>query len=299
MSIRVKPFEAILGASVTGLDLAKPLGECEIELLRHALANYGALRFPNQTLLEKDMARFASLFGSLEVNVAATATNKPFPEIMTLSNIVENGVKIGLSDAGQGWHTDMSYSKPIALANMLYGLKVPTRDGKPLGDTQFADMGLAYDTLPTDVQHRIENLSVEHDFNKFWEMMRSRPGSDRPPLTPAQRAKKPPVTHPMVMRHPVSRRKVLYCNPGYAIKVLGLEKKESDELLQYLFDHQLQKRFLFSFQWTALDVLLFDNIRTLHNAIPDYLPHEHRLLKRCQIMADKVFLDLELHQGPG
>lgn len=299
MSIRVKPFEAILGASVTGLDLAKPLGECEIELLRHALANYGALRFPNQTLLEKDMARFASLFGSLEVNVAATATNKPFPEIMTLSNIVENGVKIGLSDAGQGWHTDMSYSKPIALANMLYGLKVPTRDGKPLGDTQFADMGLAYDTLPTDVQHRIENLSVEHDFNKFWEMMRSRPGSDRPPLTPAQRAKKPPVTHPMVMRHPVSRRKVLYCNPGYAIKVLGLEKKESDELLQYLFDHQLQKRFLYSFQWTALDVLLFDNIRTLHNAIPDYLPHEHRLLKRCQIMADKVFLDLELHQGPG
>lgn len=299
MSIRVKPFEAILGASVTGLDLAKPLGECEIELLRHALANYGALRFPNQTLLEKDMARFASLFGSLEVNVAATATNKPFPEIMTLSNIVENGVKIGLSDAGQGWHTDMSYSKPIALANMLYGLKVPTRDGKPLGDTQFADMGLAYDTLPTDVQHRIENLSVEHDFNKFWEMMRSRPGSDRPPLTPAQRAKKPPVTHPMVMRHPVSRRKVLYCNPGYAIKVLGLEKNESDELLQYLFDHQLQKRFLYSFQWTALDVLLFDNIRTLHNAIPDYLPHEHRLLKRCQIMADKVFLDLELHQGPG
>lgn len=299
MSIRVKPFEAILGASVTGLDLSKPLGECEIELLRHALANYGALRFPNQTLVEKDMARFASLFGSLEVNVAATATNKPFPEIMTLSNIVENGVKIGLSDAGQGWHTDMSYSKPIALANMLYGLKVPTRDGKPLGDTQFADMGLAYDTLPTEVQHRIENLSVEHDFNKFWEMMRSRPGSDRPPLTPAQRAKKPPVTHPMVMRHPVSRRKVLYCNPGYAIKVLGLEKKESDELLQYLFDHQLQKRFLYSFQWTALDVLLFDNIRTLHNAIPDYLPHEHRLLKRCQIMADKVFLDLELHQGPG
>jgi taurine dioxygenase len=127
--------------------------------------------------------------------------------------------------------------------------------------------------------------------------MRSRPGSDRPPLTPAQRAKKPPVVHPMVMRHPVSRRKVLYCNPGYAIKVLGLDKHESDELLQYLFAHQLQQRFLYSFQWTELDVLLFDNIRTLHNAIPDYLPHEHRLLKRCQIMADKVFLEVELQEG--
>lgn len=294
MSIRVQPFEAILGASVEGLDLSLSLSDCEHELVRHALANYGVLRFPNQTLVEKDMATFASRFGSLEVNVAASATDKPYPEIMTLSNIVENGVKIGLSDAGQGWHTDMSYSKPIALANMLYGMKVPMRDGQPLGDTQFADMGLAYDSLPAELQTRIENLSVEHDFSKFWDMMRSKPGSDRPPLTPAQRAKKPPVTHPMVMRHPVSCRKVLYCNPGYAMKVLGLAQQESDELLQYLFDHQLQQRFLYNFRWTERDVLLFDNIRTLHNAIPDYEPHEHRLMKRCQIMADKAFQDRAL-----
>ena len=138
--------------------------------------------------------------------MAVTSTTQPYPEIMTLSNIVEDGKKIGLSDAGQGWHTDMSYSEPIALANMLYGMKVPLRDGKPLGDTQFADMALAYDTLPHDVQQRIETLSAEHDFNKFWEMMRAKPGSDRQPLTPEQRAKKPPVRHPIVMRHPVSRR---------------------------------------------------------------------------------------------
>lgn len=292
MSIRVKPFDAILGATVEGLDLSRSLNDCETEIVRHALANYGCLRFPGQTLEEQDMVSFASRFGSLEVNVAVTATDQPFPEVMTLSNIVENGVKIGLSDAGQGWHTDMSYSNPIALANMLYGKKVPIRDGKPLGDTQFADMGLAYDALPEDVQERIERLSAEHDFNKFWEMMRSKPGSDRPPLTPAQRAKKPPVVHPIVMRHPVSRRKVLYCNPGYAIKIIGMDQQESDTLLKYLFDHQLQQRFLYNFKWTELDVLLFDNIRTLHNAIPDYQPHEHRLMKRCQIMADKAFYDV-------
>lgn len=289
MSVKIKPFDAILGASVYGLDLSKPLSDTEAELVRHALANYGLLRFPDQHLNEDNMIGFASRFGSLEVNVANPKADQPYPQIMTLSNIVENGVKIGLSDAGQGWHTDMSYSEPIALANMLYGMKVPVRDGKPLGDTQFADMGLAYDALPVDVQQRIENLSAEHDFNKFWEMMRSRPGSERPPLTPEQRAKKPPVVHPMVMRHPVSRRKVLYCNPGYAMKVIGLPEAESQALLDDLFEHQLQQRFLYSFQWTERDVLLFDNIRTLHNAIPDYLPHEHRLMKRCQIMADKAF----------
>lgn len=289
MSMTIKPFDAIVGATVNGLDLSKALSKVEHEFIRHALANYGLLRFPQQQINDADMVAFASGFGSLEVNVAATADGQPFPEIMTLSNIVENGKKIGFSDAGQGWHTDMSYSEPIALANMLYGMKVPVRDGKPLGDTQFADMGLAYDALPPDVQNRIENLSAEHDFNKFWDMMRAKPGSERPPLTPEQRAKKPPVIHPIVMRHPISRRKVLYCNPGYAMKVIGLSQKDSDDLLNYLFEHQLQERFLYNFKWTALDVLLFDNIRTLHNAIPDYLPHEHRLMKRCQIMADKAF----------
>lgn len=287
--MRVKPFNAILGATVEGLDLSQPLSDTEREFVRHALANYGCLRFPAQQLKEQDMVAFASRFGSLEVNVAVTSSDHPYPEVMTLSNIVENGKKIGLSDAGQGWHTDMSYSDPIALANMLYGKKVPLRDGKPLGDTQFADMCLAYDALPAEVQRQIEDLSAEHDFDKFWEMMRARPGSDRPPLTPEQRAKKPPVVHRIVMRHPVSRRKLLYCNPGYATKVIGVSQAQSEQLLQYLFEHQLQPQFLYSFQWTELDVLLFDNLRTLHNAIPDYLPHEHRLMKRCQIMADKVF----------
>jgi taurine dioxygenase len=197
-------------------------------------------------------------------------------------------VKIGLTDAGQGWHTDMSYSKNIALANMLYGVKVPMRDGKPLGATLFADMALAYDTLPDQVKEQIEGLSAEHDFNKFWEMMRARKGSDRPALSLAQRAEKPPVIQPIVMRHPVSRRKILYCNPGYTVRVIGMSDADSRALLDYLFEHQVKPQYSFAFVWTELDVLLLDNIRTLHNAIPDYLPHEHRLLKRCQIMADKA-----------
>jgi len=288
MTIKIKPYEAMIGATVFGMDLAKPLSDTEEEMLRHALANYGFLRFPQQHLQESDMINFALRFGTLEINVANTKRDQTYPQIMTLSNIVENGVKIGLSDAGQGWHTDMSYSKNIALANMLYGVKVPMRDGKPLGATLFADMALAYDTLPDQVKEQIEGLSSEHDFNKFWEMMRARKGSDRPALSLAQRAEKPPVIQPIVMRHPVSRRKILYCNPGYTVRVIGMSDADSRALLDYLFEHQVKPQYSFAFVWTELDVLVLDNIRTLHNAIPDYLPHEHRLLKRCQIMADKA-----------
>jgi len=183
----------------------------------------------------------------------------------------------------------MSYSNPIALANMLYGIKIPFRDGRPLGDTQFCDMALAYETLPSSIKKTVSQLSAEHDFNKFWEMMRTKPGSDRPPLTAAQRAKKPPVTHPIVLRHPISRRKVLYCNPGYATRILGLGDSESNELLDFLFEHQLNEEFMHSFKWSEKDVLFFDNIRTLHNAVPDYTPEEQRLMKRCQVIADDAF----------
>lgn len=287
--MKIFPYNSVLGATIEGFDISKPISDVQLELIKHALACYGFLRFPKQKLEEQDMIMFASKFGSLEVNVANDNLRDPFPQVMTLSNIIKNGKKIGFSDAGQGWHTDMSYSNPIALANMLYGIKIPFRDGRPLGDTQFCDMALAYETLPSSIKKTVSQLSAEHDFNKFWEMMRTKPGSDRPPLTAAQRAKKPPVTHPIVLRHPISRRKVLYCNPGYATRILGLGDSESNELLDFLFEHQLNEEFMHSFKWSEKDVLFFDNIRTLHNAVPDYTPEEQRLMKRCQVIADDAF----------
>ena len=80
-----------------------------------------------------DLARFGRMFGELEINVANQFHEPGFPEVMVLSNMTENGKPIGLGDAGQGWHTDMSYSKEIALANVLYAIKVPARDGRPRG----------------------------------------------------------------------------------------------------------------------------------------------------------------------
>ena len=87
----------------------------------------------------------ARMFGDLEINVANQFHEPGHPEVMVLSNMTKDGKPVGLGDAGQGWHTDMSYSKDIALANVLYAIKVPMRDGRPLGDTQFRNMHAAYD----------------------------------------------------------------------------------------------------------------------------------------------------------
>jgi taurine dioxygenase len=210
---------------------------------------------------------------------------------MILSNIVRDGKPMGLDDAGQDWHTDMSFSKMIAFVNVLYALKIPHRDRRPLGATLFANMAEAYDTLPEDVKRRIEHCTATHDFEKFWEMMRSRGGaaSSRAPLTDAQRRQKPPVPHPMVMVHPISGRRSLYADPGYTVRIDGVPEAESKELLQFLFQHQLQSRFQYAHRWSEGDVLIWDNLWTLHNAEADYGADEPRLIKRCQAMADLVF----------
>src|SRR4051812_12960315 len=212
--MKIIPTGEALGAKIEGLDLSNALSKAELDGVLEALGKYGVIRFPRQTLTGRQLADFSAQLGDLEINVGSKGYQEPgVPEGMILSNIVENGRPIGLADAGQGWHTDMSYSRMIAFANVLYGIRIPKRNGKPLGATQFANMQAAYEDLPADVKKILEGKTCLHDFEKFWEMMRQEKGSKRPPLTEEQRKAKPPVSHPIFLRHPLSGKKVLYANP--------------------------------------------------------------------------------------
>ncbi|HMH19033.1 MAG TPA: TauD/TfdA family dioxygenase [Burkholderiales bacterium] len=273
-----------LGATIEGLDLARRLSANAFDTVLRALGDYGVIRFPRQRLTTRQLADFSARFGKLEINVANAFQEPGIPEVMILSNIVENGKPIGMADAGQDWHTDMSYSKDIAFANVLYGIEIPVRDGKPLGSTEFSNMHAAYDGLPAEMKRDLEGMTVLHDFNKFWEMMRSR-GSHRPPLTEEQKKAKPPVSHPIFLAHPITKRKVLYANPGYSIRINELPERESGEMLEFLFEHQIKREYRYAFHWQEGDVLMWEDIGTIHNAVADYGPGEHRLVKRCQVMA--------------
>ena len=141
--MRIIPTGETLGATVEGIDLAKPLGRRDFAQILRAFGEHSVLRFPAQQLDAAQLKAFAGRFGSLEINIAGTFQEPGHPEIMILSNILENGRPIGARDAGQDWHTDMSYSETIALANLLYALQVPRRDGVALGGTEFANMHAA------------------------------------------------------------------------------------------------------------------------------------------------------------
>lgn len=280
---------AALGARIEDIDLAHPLSGDDYRSIEQALGQYGVVSFPRQDLSAEHLKSFAARFGSLEVNVANLFHEPGIPEVMILSNIVEDGKPIGLSDAGQSWHTDMSYSRMIAFTNVLYGLRIPVRDGKPLGNTEFCNMHAAYEGLPAGLKQELDGMTITHDFAKFWDMMRREKGSTRPPLTEAQRKKKPPVSHPIFLTHPITGKKVLYANPGYSMRINELSQQRSDEVLEFLFEHQLQEKYRYRHNWAVGDLLMWDNMGTIHNAVADYRPDEPRLIKRCQVMADKYF----------
>jgi len=285
----IEPTGQVLGATVSGVDLSRPLSDGDFATILLALGRHGVLRFPAQRLAAVALRDFSRRFGRIQATLTGRHHEPGMPEVGILSNILENGEPIGITDAGQDWHTDMSYNETIGFLNVLYAVEVPRRDGQVLGATAFVNTQAAYEDLAPEVKARLRDATATHDFNKFWENMRVRPGSLRAPLSEEQRRRRPPSVHPVFLTHPITGRTVLYCNPGYAIRINELDLAESGSVLAMLFAHQLQPKYQYVHRWTEGDVLVWDHIGTLHNAIADYRPDEHRLMKRCQVMADRIF----------
>ncbi|GAA4326643.1 TauD/TfdA family dioxygenase [Pigmentiphaga soli] len=289
--IEIKPGGATLGATVTGVNLRQPLSGHDFAVLLRALGEYGVLCAPGQLLSAAELAAFASRFGKLQVLSASPATEPGMPEVTILSNVVENGKPIGTPDAGQFWHTDMTYNREseVGFVNVLVAYAVPTRDGRPLGGTEFANTQAAYADLPDEIKLRLANATAIHDLNKSWEWLINVKKSPRKPLTPEQRRERPPVPHPVFLTHPITGRKVIYVNPNFVVNIEGMPPEESEATLDFLYRHILKPEYRYVHHWTVGDVLLWDHLGTWHNAIADYGPGEYRLMKRCQVMADRIF----------
>lgn len=284
--LKIEPCNAVLGARATGVDLNQPLSQTDHARVLGALGKYGVLCFPGQPIEAAALRAFSSRFGSLQM-LSRTA-DPSVPEVSILSNLVENGRYIGTPDAGQDWHTDMTYNRVTGFVNVLVAQKVPMRNGQPLGATEFANTQAAYDDLPEQVKSKLANATAMHDWNQFHELMRSK-GSQRPPLSEERRRARPPVPHPVYLTHPISGRKVIYVNPGFTVAINGLPADESRDVLDFLFAHVLQAKYRYVHQWTVGDVLIWDHLGTWHCAVADYAPDEYRLMKRCQVLADKIF----------
>jgi len=287
--ISIQSNNKVLGATVTGVDLQKPLAKQDFIHLLKGLGQYGVLCFPNQIINAKELKEFSQNFGGLHTLSATKFFEPGLPEVTILSNIKINSQPIGAADAGQFWHTDMAYNKTVGFVNVLSAEQVPTRHGISLGATEFVNTHLAYEELSEPLKAKLADAIAIHDLNKSWEQSRKDRNSNRPPLTEAQRRDYPPVEHPVFMTHPITQKKVIYVTPSYTEFIKGMDADESQVILHSLIDHILNPKYRYTHHWTVNDVLMWDHLGTWHNAISDYRPDESRLMKRCQVIADRIF----------
>lgn len=283
--LSIEPSGEILCATVRGVDLAKPLSKGDIGRILAAIGRYGVLRFPGQQLSALDHRSFCEQFGELHHSASYHADG--IPEVSILSNIQKDGRNIGYPDAGVIWHRDMTYTEVAGFANVLYAVKVPQRDGRTLGNTQFINSQAAYQDLPNDIKAKLRNAVGIHSVEKYNETVRNL-GSKRPAYKDLPR-QSPSTAHPLAFKHPITGNTVLYCDPGHVARIEGLPAGEDGEaMLQFLIDHQLQPKYRYAYSWTEGDALMWDNLGTLHRVIIDFGPDEHRLIRRCQIMSSKI-----------
>ena len=278
-------FDAPLGAETRTLDLARPLDDDTFAAVRRAfLASEGVLVFRDQHITPEQHIEFSGRFGPLMIHVLKQYLLPDHPEILIVSNVMENGKPVGLGDAGRLWHSDLSYAPEPSLGSLLHAQELPGEGG----DTSFANMTLAYETLPADMKRRIEGKRAVHSYQNSYDRFVEKGSVFRPPLTEAQKAVVKEVVHPVVRIHPETGRKALFVNESFTSRILDLPEAEGRELLALLFEHSTQPRFHYRHHWQPFDLLFWDNRCTMHLA-HGCPPHLRRQMYRTTVQGDAPY----------
>jgi taurine dioxygenase len=237
------------------------------------LDSEGVLVLRDQRISPEQHIAFSRRFGPLAIHVLRQFLLPGHPEILLVSNVMENGKPVGLGDAGRYWHSDLSYVAEPSLGSLLHAQEIPSEGG----DTSFVNMYRAYEALPDDVKRRIDGKRATHSYTKTYDKIEG--STFRPALTEAQRQEVQEVTHPVVRTHPETGRKALFVNEGFTGRILDTSEEESRELLSSLFAHATSGRFTYRHRWEERDIVFWDNRCTIHLAHgcpPNLRRHMHR-----------------------
>ncbi len=269
--IRVCKLTPSIGAEIAGVDLAKEIAEDVFAEIEQAFAENLVIFFRDQPLTPEAHIAFGKRFGELHIHPAAPS-EPGYPELMVIA-ADENSARAN----GEGWHSDVSCDAEPPLGSMLHIRTCPDIGG----DTLFANMYLAYETLSDGMKRRLEGLYAVHDGEHVYRGLYANLGvKDRPTY--------PRSTHPVIRTHPVTGRKALFVNAGFTTHIADMPLDESDALLRYLFRHLAHPLFQCRFRWTANSLAFWDNRCTQHHAIWDYWPHR-RYGNRVTIKGSKPF----------
>lgn len=257
-----------LGAEARGIDLGIPLDAADVAALRDQLTEHHVLFFQDQDLDPEALKRLARHFGELDVH--------PF------GRHLEGSPEVGLidqtepeRDGANRWHTDSTFMPKPPFGSVLAAVQLPSVGG----DTSWASTIAAYDRLSPSIQRMLSQLRATHDLEG--PLMRAVAGGHSIGAMDEIRAQWPPVSHPVVCRHPASGRKMLFVNSNFTTRIEGIPEAESQALLEFLFEHIRTPELQVRFRWQKGSVVVWDNLCTQHYASADYT--ERRIMHRVAI----------------
>ena len=273
--VAAQPLSPAIGALVEGLNLADPPDEARLEALQAALVRHQVLFFRGQSLTPKQHRDFAARFGPLHVH-PIYPHHVDAPEVIVLDSAVTD-----LQDNAI-WHTDVTFTERPPMGSVLLARMVPAQGG----DTLWASCAAAYEALSPLMQQFLLTLTATHNIAQSFPAERF--GMSREAAEKLETAKRnnPPVTHPVIRTHPVSKRRGLFVQEGFTTHINELTPTESRALLNLLFQHSIRPEFTVRWKWREGDVAFWDNRNTLHYATDDYRP-ARRVMNRATIIGDR------------
>ena len=280
MAVAIRNLET-LGSEIQGLDLSRPLAPEDCEAITDALNRQLVVVARNQRLSDSALLAFSRNFGDLDPpgpNPYGEPFNKAYPEINVISNVVENGKPIGnLGDGEAVWHADMTYVEVPPKAAILHSLEVPPSGG----NTYFADMFAAYESLTDDLKKAAEGKIAVHDASRNSAGMLRKGYREVTDVRETVGAR-----HPLVRTDPHTGRKALFLGRRPNSYVVGLSVADSEALLDALWAHATEKRFAMCHEWRVGDVLMWNNLSVLHRRDP-FGSDTRRVMHRTQIKGDQ------------
>lgn len=277
--IEVRPLTGVLGAEVSGVQLADPLDDEVFDEIRQALVEFGVICFREQELPRERHLAFAQRFGEPEVHPIVAGT-EDHPEVVRVWKPAGESTSFGV-----GWHTDNSFFERPSQATVLYGVTIPPWGG----DTLFASMERAWESLSPTLQERLTGLRAVHSASRTYDpgVTGSAKYEGKAAMTYRwSDAVTTEVEHPVVRTHPESGRKSLYVNPMFTLRIVGMKPAESEALLRFLFEHGAQPDHQCRVRWQPGTVVVWDNRQVWHYALDDYREHE-RLMFRVTVSGER------------
>jgi alpha-ketoglutarate-dependent 2,4-dichlorophenoxyacetate dioxygenase len=262
MTLQLKPHRPF-SAEASGIDIGQPLSAEDTRAIEHAMDTHGVLVFRNQALDQDQQIRYAKSFGPLDLGLRKLKGGPhrfKYAELADISNVKVDGevadrnhAKIVGNVANQLWHSDSSFQHPRAKYSMLSASVIPSFGG----DTEFADLRMAYDALPEWLKTKIAGLKAVHS------ALHSRFLLGDTNYTEEQRNSIPPAVWPLVQTDPRSGRKILYVGI-HACEIVGMTPAEGRMLIMDLLEHATQREFVYRHQWQVGDLVMWDNTATVH-----------------------------------